>query len=623
MREKTIRPGRIVARIIAVLVIGAVLLATCVLPSSRVEEPNLISEYIERVYTTFYGREATLEEFQGWYRDLKDGQVTPLGMVDAEVQKVLGTDEEVDLPKLLDAVSTVMTDQPLPESQKDTYQTYLNRGVSIRRVISDLSKTDAFFDVCYRYQMSPYGLDKLEMRDQDPQVTMYVYDLLTEVINNHPATAEECNEWCTRFVNGEGIAPVVAEAVKQRAEAQDKGDAILDEAQLTLLYRVLTGQEISADQMQVCQDALGNGMSDSYVLAMICETYAYIHHVEELGLVPGEVKLTEPRDANYEMTGLMNRLYGAFAGQKPTGEELNRYVQQLSDDPGQLRTVVVEMLTSTECQALIESDEAFLQKVYEVFYERVPEEREIESYLIGMSHGITRERVLAEILKDPAFDEKMAEYGIDSKVTPKIPEKVIALTFDDGPYTPVTMRILDALEPYGAHATFFVVGNRIHNYSECIIREVNLGCEVGDHTWSHQTLTRLNGEGVSSAINQCADAVYELTGIRPTVMRPCGGSYNSTVSANVGMPMILWSIDTNDWKYKDSQHVINEVLNYAKDGDIVLMHDLYETTADAVEVIVPALEEEGYTLVTISELAEYKQIEMEKGKAYFSMRGGN
>ena len=85
--------------------------------------------------------------------------------------------------------------------------------------------------------------------------------------------------------------------------------------------------------------------------------------------------------------------------------------------------------------------------------------------------------------------------------------------------------------------------------------------------------------------------------------------------------MIIWSIDTNDWKYKDSDHVINEVLNNVRDGDIVLMHDLYETTATAVETIVPALIDAGFTLVTIDELAEYKGVKMEEGKAYFSIRG--
>ena len=86
-------------------------------------------------------------------------------------------------------------------------------------------------------------------------------------------------------------------------------------------------------------------------------------------------------------------------------------------------------------------------------------------------------------------------------------------------------------------------------------------------------------------------------------------------------PPFVRSLTYFTWEYKDSQHVINEVLNYVKDGDIVLMHDLYESTATAVETIVPALIEAGYTLVTVSELAEYKKVQMENGKAYFSMRG--
>lgn len=618
MRGKTHKGTRIFVDVIAGIVILAILGVTCLIPSRQRAQTDLTTDFIDQVYQSLYGKSASIEEFDFWYRNLSNGAATPSSMVDTEVQKILAT-SSTDKMVLMDAVSLLMTGQPMEASQKEIYSSYLEKGISFRRVIADLVQTNAFFDICYQYQLSPYGLGQLSLCDEHPEATMYVYDLLAQIILEKTPSEEDCNEWCWSFLNGEAIAPKVNEALLAGAFTEGK----TDEEIVVTLFQTLTGQGIAADQKQACLDALDNGMSMSFVLAMICETYAFTHHVEELGLIPGEVTLTEPRDANYEMTGLMTRLYSSFTGKRPTGDELNSYVLSLKEDPGQIRSAIVEMLTSPECQEQIESDEDFLLKVYEVFYDRTPEDSEIESYRIGLSHGITRERVLTEILKDPAFDEKMAEYGIDSKVVPQIPEKVMALTFDDGPYAPVTMRILDVLEANDAHATFFVVGNRVNNFSECIIRETNLGCQIGDHTWSHQTLTRLSAEGVSSTINQCADAVYNLTGIRPTVMRPCGGSYNSTVSANVGMPMILWSIDTNDWKYKDSNHVINEILNYAKDGDIVLMHDLYETTADAVEVVVPALVEAGYTLVTIDELAEYKQIEMEKGKAYFSMRGGN
>lgn len=622
MSRKTNKAARVTIRLLACVLIGAVLLATCLIPSRTRAQENRTADFIDRVFLNLTGAKASSEEFDFWYRNLDSGRTTAASMIDMEVGKLLESQPDAEFSILLDQISMLMTDHPMDEGQKETYSRYLSHGVSVRRVIADLAATTDYFSVCYDYQLSPDGITDLEVRDQDPSVTMYVYELLAQIVLRREVTASDCNEWCVRFQNDRSIAETTNEALRTGALAKKAdGTEMSEEEILELIYPVLTGQEIAPDQKQVCLDALDNGMSMSYVLAMICETYAYIHHVEEMGLLPGEVELTEPRDANYEVTGLMTRLYSSFTGVRPSADELNTYVLSLKEDPGLLREAIANMLTSPECQELIESDKDFLVKVYEVFYDRTPSDSEIESYLIGLSHGITRERVLAEILKDPAFDEKMAEYGIDSKIIPQIPEKIIALTFDDGPYTPVTMRILDALEPYGAHATFFVVGNRVNNYSECIIRETNLGCEIGDHTWSHQTLTKLSADGVTNTINQCADAVYELTGIRPQLMRPCGGSYNNTVSANVGMPMILWSIDTNDWKYKDSNHVINEVLNYAKDGDIVLMHDLYETTADAVEVIVPALVEQGYTLVTVSELAEYKQIQMEKGKAYFSMRG--
>ena len=365
---------------------------------------------------------------------------------------------------------------------------------------------------------------------------------------------------------------------------------------------------------------LDNGVSISYVVEKLSENEEFAEHCADLGLQPGTVELSQPRDNNYELTSFLTRMYTRFSGVRPSEEALNSYVLTTLEDPGTVREVITEMLSAPECQELLPTDEEFLDTVFEVFYGHTPDESKTKAYLIGLSNGITRTRILSEILKDPAFDEKMAEYGIDTHVEKIAPDKVVALTFDDGPYTPVTMRILDALEPYGAHATFFVVGNRIKNYSECLIRATNLGCEIADHTWNHTTLTKISGDAVYSQIWQCADEVYNLTGVCPRVMRPVGGSYNSTVSANVGMPMIIWSVDTNDWKYRDSNHVINEILNNVKDGDIILMHDLYETTATAVETVVPALIEAGYTLVTVSELAEYRGVEMENGKAYFSMR---
>ena len=126
---------------------------------------------------------------------------------------------------------------------------------------------------------------------------------------------------------------------------------------------------------------------------------------------------------------------------------------------------------------------------------------------------------------------------------------------------------------------------------------------------------------VRSEVSGCNTVVEDLIGVRPKVMRPCGGSFSDTTRANVGMPMIIWSLDTQDWKHRDTQKTVNAILNNVSDGDIILMHDLYPSTAGAMEIVIPELTRRGYTLVTVSELAEAKGIDLEDGAAYYSLRG--
>lgn len=192
---------------------------------------------------------------------------------------------------------------------------------------------------------------------------------------------------------------------------------------------------------------------------------------------------------------------------------------------------------------------------------------------------------------------------------------VVALTFDDGPYTPVTNRILDVLEKNNARATFFVVGSRVNTYSDCIKREASLGCEIANHTYNHTILTSASDSVIKSEIQRTNDAVKKLTGRSPVLVRAPGGSVNARVKNAVKYPLIGWSVDTEDWK--NSSGVVPEVKRHVKDGSIVLMHDLYGTTASAVETLVPWLVNQGYQLVTVSELMQLKGIDMQAGKVYF------
>ena len=197
---------------------------------------------------------------------------------------------------------------------------------------------------------------------------------------------------------------------------------------------------------------------------------------------------------------------------------------------------------------------------------------------------------------------------------------MLALTFDDGPQTTSGGRILDTFAKYGQRCTFFLVGDRIASRADEVRRMIAEGHEIGNHTYSHTYLNKTDAAGVQSQVARCNEAVAAATGQTPVVMRLPGGNKNSTVLANVNMPIILWNVDTQDWKYRNAEHVKNAVIGKVKDGDIVLMHELYSTTADAVETIVPTLVQQGFQLVTVSELARFRGVGLAPNTIYYSFR---
>lgn len=198
---------------------------------------------------------------------------------------------------------------------------------------------------------------------------------------------------------------------------------------------------------------------------------------------------------------------------------------------------------------------------------------------------------------------------------------MVALTFDDGP-SKATPRILDSLEANGGRATFYMVGNRVPSYASSVKRMTEMGCETDSHTWDHTYITKLSESGLLSNLGQADTAIVNAGGVKPITMRPPGGYVNDAskaILAKKGIPAILWSIDTLDWKTKNAQKTISAVLDHVQDGDIVLMHDLYETTADAAVVIIPELTKRGYQLVTVEELASYRG-GMKAGHVYSRFR---
>ncbi len=197
------------------------------------------------------------------------------------------------------------------------------------------------------------------------------------------------------------------------------------------------------------------------------------------------------------------------------------------------------------------------------------------------------------------YSQAMSQMAIDKD------KKMIALTYDDGPsaYTPI---VLDALAKYGGHATFFVVGTSVPRYADSVRRAAAMGCEIGNHTFDHSNLKNLSIGQAQSVINRTNQLVKELTGADVRLLRPPYGSYNTATFAAAGMPVIMWSIDTLDWKTRSTSATIQCIQQKAYDGAIVLMHDLHHPTVLAADKVMSYLKSAGYQLVTVSEMAAYR-----------------
>lgn len=205
---------------------------------------------------------------------------------------------------------------------------------------------------------------------------------------------------------------------------------------------------------------------------------------------------------------------------------------------------------------------------------------------------------------------------ISKEVTSIDPDKpMVALTFDDGPGKR-TDELLETLEKYSAHATFFVLGTNVKRYPEEIKKMQEIGCEVGNHSYNHEDLSKLKKKGLKEQVNTTNKMVKEITGYGVTLMRPPYGAISDTMKDQLKQPMILWNIDTLDWKTRNAKKTIKAVMKDVKDGDIILLHDIHSETIDAAIKLIPKLQEEGYQLVTVSEMAAAKGIQLEAGKKY-------
>ena len=210
-------------------------------------------------------------------------------------------------------------------------------------------------------------------------------------------------------------------------------------------------------------------------------------------------------------------------------------------------------------------------------------------------------------VKDYYFNE-------DGSYDPTQKRPMIALTFDDGPGE-YTETLLDTVEKYNIHVTFFMLGQNVEGRESTVQRMVQLGCEIGNHTWDHpsQTLPNMDLDSVVQEFQKTDDELVKACGQAATVCRAPYGAITEEQMAAVGKPFFMWSTDSLDWKLMDADADYNEIMNSdLSDGSIILMHDIHEPSVKcATEKLIPELVNEEYKLVTVSELAAAKDVTLQ------------
>ena len=213
-------------------------------------------------------------------------------------------------------------------------------------------------------------------------------------------------------------------------------------------------------------------------------------------------------------------------------------------------------------------------------------------------------RKLANIPKPPEPKPEPAPAPAAPTPTPTTGNKVIALTFDDGP-GPYTEKLLDILDKYDAKATFFLIGSKVSARANTLRRMQSRGHQLGNHSWSHPELNKVSAEQLASEIDQTNNAIKQAVGTKPNIIRPPYGAFNRAVLEQFrqrGMSAVVWSVDTRDWADRNSEIVCSRAVAGARNGAVILMHDIHPTSVNAVPCVLNSLKQQGYSFVTVQNL---------------------
>ena len=467
-----------------------------------------------------------------------------------------------------------------------------------------------------------------ELSEAEPSAPVYtnkgVHDYIVrlyETILDRSADGIGLDDWYQRLISGKNTGANVAYGFFFSQEYTSKNTD--NDTYLKDLYKALFDRAPDNAGYSDWYEKLEAGVPRVNIFKGFVDSQEFGNLCKRYNIEKGTVEADASGYTNYYTDQFVRRLYATVLGREADKTGLDSWKSGLINQKTTGAEVAHGFIFSPECLNKNLSDSDFVDLLYKSLFGRNADSTGKTTWLQLLNEGNSREYIFAGFVNSAEFANLCSLYGIKKGtwsargIDPNKP--MIALTFDDGPsyYTP---RILDALEKHGQAATFFVVGYNAARYGETMKRAYDMGCEIGNHSYNHPDLTYKSYSGIVSEMTSTNALIYNATGANATICRTPGGSVNSTVRSAVGMPIIMWSIDTIDWKTRDTWSTVNIVLNNVRDGDIILMHDIHAPTISAAEILIPELVARGYQLVTVSELAQYKGVQMQNGEVYRSFR---
>ena len=212
------------------------------------------------------------------------------------------------------------------------------------------------------------------------------------------------------------------------------------------------------------------------------------------------------------------------------------------------------------------------------------------------------------------FNGKIKNYPIVEQKNSE--KKKIAITFDDGPKRGTTDMLLDGLKERNAKATFFLIGQQIEENKDLVQRMYDEGHQIGNHTFNHKNLNELNADEQKKELLLCSEAISGKIPVNHVFVRPPYGEMNSCIKSWINEPLILWSVDTMDWTGKSADEIADYIVSEAEEGDIILLHDIYENSVLGALKAIDLMQSRGYQFVTVEKLFKDYRIQLENGKVY-------